>query len=1033
MVAVAILAVATLALLVVLWIRRKLSSSSVAYLRRIIMRYTPQHKFKIVFVFYQIATRVPSVYEVSLPADIVAVLDTLSTIVTFGLENVATTPLECMKLEGYVPRLLFWMALPVGLTLVIVGLVLLSSWCRRHMCANLNNRVSRNARFLARFTSRRLNSQDSFMAETGFNNGEALRIHLQGNEDKERVSNTFEKTLRLVLLVMFVLYPKVTNVAFEGFPCFWFEAVDDAPKRGWLRADVSIECNTPEHEYVKLLAWVAVLVYPIGMWLGCFALLRKASTTIFSGKSTPFSRSVSFLYACYRVPAFWWELMEMLRKFLLIGLFVTVEPGTILQIFIGTVVSGAYFMIQMKAQPYLSQADDLLAQAASWCLLMLFFSCVIYKYDSLTASDDLQDKMSSEQRDNFIVSDLVLTLLLVHSVFTALLFAGGVIIVQMVVEVRNAAKLRRLKYVETGLRVECKPLFDPQAYHLFLSHAWPAAQDRMRAVKARLLECLPSCRTFLDVDDLKSGSGLTELDKSGCILVFCTVQYFEKRNSLTELYRAVCKGKHILAMLEPDVTQQGGLDQVGVQALITNTKLNRLRLDSFELLTDEADVRNALFETPPVEWNRLPHLQDVTIRLIAQRGVFYGRKAPASTAFSRLIRTSWASRSSLSAAVRASLNGEVDEMYLQDEMAHAKLSLPPPLSGRKHHLFCSEFNAGALALAKQLKESNIFVTKGKRASAALTFATDVNQLAECDHMLILLDERTWTSGADTAKLVEHIHKAMRIGVHICCVHELPAVVGSRRHACDFVLMFNDDWTPAHLTGGRTNLYKAMDLALKGEEWRQPGLVALAAKLATSPGAHMPIQVRVPTSYEPKTGANPWTSFGSRSTVTQSSQALPESAETQANVSYSRASSLPSEDEVELTSMSTATPAQPVSVDINPGNAVPLPRPRPLQDRRRDEDVRDEMRLFGSCGTRDHPPTHRTSARGNQIRPQTRRASQESDDDSRASVVGRARADSLAEEPSACWLAIRLSSSATRAPGASEPGAARASEVSDLSA
>jgi hypothetical protein len=78
--------------------------------------------------------------------------------------------------------------------------------------------------------------------------------------------------------------------------------------------------------------------------------------------------------------------------------------------------------------------------------------------------------------------------------------------------------------------------------------------------------------------DLKSGSGLTELDKSGCILVFCTVQYFEKRNSLTELYCAVCKSKHILAMLEPDVTQQGGLDQVGVQALITNTKLNRLRV-----------------------------------------------------------------------------------------------------------------------------------------------------------------------------------------------------------------------------------------------------------------------------------------------------------------------------------------------------------------------------------------------------------------------------------------------------------------------
>jgi hypothetical protein len=126
--------------------------------------------------------------------------------------------------------------------------------------------------------------------------------------------------------------------------------------------------------------------------------------------------------------------------------------------------------------------------------------------------------------------------------------------------------------------------------------------------------------------------------------------------------------------------------------------------------------------------------------------------------------------------------------YLQGETAYAQVSLPAPLSGRKRHLFCSEFNAGALALAKELRESDVFLTKGSEASAALTFTTDGNQLAECDHsidareqrthqplcscltrlslawpVLVVLDERTWTSGADTAKFVEHIHIAMKIG------------------------------------------------------------------------------------------------------------------------------------------------------------------------------------------------------------------------------------------------------------------------------
>jgi hypothetical protein len=71
------------------------------------------------------------------------------------------------------------------------------------------------------------------------------------------------------------------------------------------------------------------------------------------------------------------------------------------------------------------------------------------------------------------------------------------------------------------------------------------------------------------------------------------------------------------------------------------------------------------------------------------------------------------------------------------------------------------------------------------------------------------------------------------------------------------LQFNDDWTPAHLTGGAANLYRGSGLALKGEEWRQPGLVALASKLAKSAREHRPIKVRVPASYEPKTGASPW--------------------------------------------------------------------------------------------------------------------------------------------------------------------------------
>ena len=386
--------------------------------------------------------------------------------------------------------------------------------------------------------------------------------------------------------------------------------------------------------------------------------------------------------------------------------------------------------------------------------------------------------MSQEQMDDYIVPSLLLTSVLLASVLGALVFAGVLVVGQIVADIQSNAKLRRLKYATTGKWVVCTTLDDPQAFHLFLSHAWPAAQDRMRIIKERLLECLPSCRTFLDVDDLKSGSGTAEVDKSTCILVFCTAQYFEKKNSLKELYRAVVQRIHILAMLEPDATQEGGLDQKAVEARITNAKIEAFKLpekwaewgEDDELIKDEhghlaadappgscvafdfapraVQVRTALFSTPPVEWNRLPHFQDVTIRLIAQNGI---------------------------------LGGAAGELYLQGEAANAKVSLAPPLTGRDYHLFCSKFNAGAAEVAGELKQSPVFVTSGKKASVPLTFTTDAANLPACDHMLVLLDERTWTSGDDTAGLVKHIHEAMRVGVNIVCMHEFLAVVGPDRH------------------------------------------------------------------------------------------------------------------------------------------------------------------------------------------------------------------------------------------------------------
>ena len=367
---------------------------------------------------------------------------------------------------------------------------------------------------------------------------------------------------------------------------------------------------------------------------------------------------------------------------------------------------------------------------------------------------------------------------------------------------------------------------DEGSFHLFLSHAWPTAQDVMRVIKARFAVALPSCCIFLDVDNLSKGSGTEQIDKSGSVLVYLTRAYFQKMNSMKELYRAVVNRRPIIVVLEPDASQDGGMSQSDIEALLTDAHIDRFKLrkrytawkdkgevaaDGFDHAPGGADVAAALFAIKPVEWSRLPQFQDVTIRLIAQKGVLHGS----------------------------------EELYMQGEVAMDKVTLPRPFNGRRFHLFCSEHNAGAAEVAAELQQSDVWQTNGKVHCASLSYTTDPLALDECDHMLLLLDDRTWTSGETSKQLIEHLYAAMRLGVRVQCVHEFPSLVGPHRHECEFARMFSEQWTPAHLQAGVGNLYKEIALSLKAEEWRKPGLVSIARKLSECGGEREPIDIDPP--------------------------------------------------------------------------------------------------------------------------------------------------------------------------------------------
>jgi hypothetical protein len=225
-----ILLAAFLAPFVVLRLKQRVSHTRLFKLvKRVVARYTPQNKFKIVFIF-QIVSQVPSVYEISMPSPVDFYLESISTVVTLGLTSVATMPLECVGLAGYQPRLILWMIVPIMLVLVVAGIMLSSASLFRatqgvkREASRFLGRIS-NSRFSGRRLSsnrdsssgRRLSSNPdnssgrrlSSLSESSISNLPEPSVTTDAAKAPMRNSNTFERTLELSLVIMFVLYPKV--------------------------------------------------------------------------------------------------------------------------------------------------------------------------------------------------------------------------------------------------------------------------------------------------------------------------------------------------------------------------------------------------------------------------------------------------------------------------------------------------------------------------------------------------------------------------------------------------------------------------------------------------------------------------------------------------------------------------------------------------------------------------------------------------------------------------------------------------------
>ena len=274
---------------------------------------------------------------------------------------------------------------------------------------------------------------------------------------------------------------------------------------------------------------------------------------------------------------------------------------------------------------------------------------------------------------------------------------------------------------------------------------------------------------------------------------------------MRELVASTTRQKPIIALVDLDMSRGGmSLIEVHTQLLEADALYEKWAFNNESDAPRGKVLYDHLVTHEPIEWNRIGHFQDITMRLIAERLLPDG----------------------------------VGATYVDREIVNQKLKPLGPAS-RGFHVYCSERNPGALELMEEVSrergyEMQLTAKTTAKTSNMLFLAADAANLVNCDHMLLYLTGQTWTCGEASAALGAELLKAMDLGIHVMLVHEMAGGGGQdARFGCEFSTFFGhpDGATPAELL--KCGIYSEIAVPLKGGAWREASMVLMGMALGMS--------------------------------------------------------------------------------------------------------------------------------------------------------------------------------------------------------
>jgi len=157
-----------------------------------------------------------------------------------------------------------------------------------------------------------------------------------------------------VFFLAFLVYSPVSYKIFQTFGC---DELDDG--KTYLRADYSLSCLTPQHNWYKVYAFVMVGVYPIGIALAFAGLLvwhRRDLVKPDRGTMSHLKPS-SGVWAAYRPSIYYYEVIECGRRIALTAIAALIFPNSTAQLAMALLFAVVYVLISEVLSPFQKAID----------------------------------------------------------------------------------------------------------------------------------------------------------------------------------------------------------------------------------------------------------------------------------------------------------------------------------------------------------------------------------------------------------------------------------------------------------------------------------------------------------------------------------------------------------------------------------------------------------------------------------------------------------------------------------------------------